>query len=410
MPQKTRIKHLRQHAKKHHEAHLRLKDLLTKPLHQESVLSIFVSTLIIVASILLIAYNWQRITSLFEDVPAPNTQSGAVETKGFELGLKTTYQINGQSAISFIQESLSKVNEKEVSTQGSTLGVETVGTINRLTEERVIVTSNEITNNELANNETTNNEITNNEITGDETTDNEITQNETTNNETTSNVESIPLIKKGDSLMASIRLTNDISKGKHLSKAQQDASKTLQKSLLTTVYLGERAIDISSSIQSDAKLLSQIKNTLDTKLSSYLNQSASRADSLDGYVRLLKELEELARSRSLELQSQINFLNANFQAQEDSIEISEEAFFNNLDAFDGQNADQQLNEFIVLGQQQTEVRAKIGAYEGIKRYYDFFLPNLDRRIRAIEANRDALIAGVTVTEIEGMTLELINRE
>ena len=66
----------------------------------------------------------------------------------------------------------------------------------------------------------------------------------------------------------------------------------------------------------------------------------------------------------------------NFEAQDRRIELTEEAFFRNIQAFDGENAEEALADFIGLEQSQSEVRAKIGAYQGLKDYYDNFIPLL----------------------------------
>ena len=57
-----------------------------------------------------------------------------------------------------------------------------------------------------------------------------------------------------------------------------------------------------------------------------------------------------------------------------------------------------------------EVRAKIGAYQSLQDYYKFFRPTLENLITAIKANRDPLIAGVKVVEIQNMTLPLIIKQ
>ena len=211
-----------------------------------------------------------------------------------------------------------------------------------------------------------------------------------------------------NSLIASITLSTELSKGYHLTPVRKAGS--LQKSVLSTYYLGEKTININSTLQTDARLLSKINNALSVDIFAYLNQSDHRADSLDNYLHLLETLSNKSSARNQDLISMINFLENNFQSQEVSIKLTEENFFENLKIFDGENAEEELGRFIGLQQGQTEVKAKIGAYKGIKSYYDFFQPKLDNLIRAIKANRDPLIAGVKVVEIQNMTLPLIIRE
>lgn len=211
-----------------------------------------------------------------------------------------------------------------------------------------------------------------------------------------------------DAFLSSILLSTELSKGYHLTPVR--TAKSLQKSVLTTYYLGEKTVDITSTLAADTQLLSKINNALSVDIFAYLNQSSSRADALDNFIHLLETLQAKAQERSADLASKINFLTANSQATERSISLTEDAFFESLQIFQGEDAEQQLGDFIGLQQTQTETQAKIGAYQGLKDYYDFFLPRLDNHLRAIKANRDPLIAGVKVIEIQNMTLPLIIRE
>ena len=179
---------------------------------------------------------------------------------------------------------------------------------------------------------------------------------------------------------------------------------------MTSYYLGQKTALIHSTLQKDAELLSKIKSTLSVDIFAYLNQSISRADGLENYLSLLQTLQKTATQRSAELQSQITFLSSNFEAQEKSVGVTEEDFFRSLEAFNGGKADEQLTDFIDLQQGQSEIKAKIGAYQKLKYYYDFFIPKLENLSRAIQANRDPLIAGVKVVEIQNMTLPLIIKE
>ncbi len=206
---------------------------------------------------------------------------------------------------------------------------------------------------------------------------------------------------------SSIWLTNYLGTGQQLTSLENKKSKSLQKSLLTTYYLGEKTVNINSTIQNDSKILSQIKNTLSVDLFHYLNQSIQRSDALDDYLNLLEVALEKAAKRSGELNAQINFLTDNSNAKLNEIKISEETFFKNMKIFDGPNAEQELYRFIELRDSQNEIKAKLGLYKSLKGYYDFFNPQIANLIKEIKLNREAIIAGVRVTEIRNMQLPLI---
>lgn len=343
------IRHLRHHARKHEEAHLRLKDLLSRALHTEKVWDVFVGTFVIAVLTIALFFNWGNIISFFggdRDANQEVTEETISNVHGFQSGVLATYQINGQTAdqyIRYIRQIPGGAYEKGLEASravGEAKATEAEG--------------------------------------------------------------------RQDAFLGSIMLSTELSKGYHLTPVRQ--AKSLQKSVLATYYLGEKTVTLDSTLKMDARLLSQINNALSVDIFAYLNQSTNRADSLDNYLNLLETLNQKAMERSLDLASVVNFLQTNFQSQEQVINLTEDAFYNNLEIFDGENAEDELGRFIGLQQDQSEVRAKMGAYNSLKKYYDFFLPKLDNLLRAIKANRDPLIAGVKVVEIQNMTLPLIIRE
>lgn len=342
------LRHVRHHAKRHHEAHSRLKTLLALPFYGERVWGVFLSTFVMAVLTIALFLNWGNISSFFGATShEDDTQEESLNVIGYQKGVVTSYQVNGQSADQYIRL------VRQIDGQGHMIGLETSNVIGKAQEEE--------------------------------------NQN------------------RQSAFMGSVFFSTDLSKGHHLTDVR-GGGRMLQKSILTTFYLGEKTVDLHSTIQTDSELLSKISNALAVDIFAYLNQSADRATTLDNYLNLLEILLQTARDRSTELQSKINFLTQNFEAQDRTITLTEGAFFENLSIFDGENADTQLAQFIGLQQDQSEVRAKIGAYNGLHGYYAFFIPQLDNLIRAIQANRDALIAGVKVTEIQNMTLPLIIRE
>lgn len=342
------IKHIRHHARKHEEAHSRLKELLSRALHIEKVWDIFVSTFVIAVVTIVLFFNWGNIKGFLtgSEPEAPKQEEVLKTVHGFQSGVLATYQINGQTADQYIRFI------RQIPGEAYAKGLEASQAIGNAQEEVA-----------------------------------EIRQ---------------------DVFLGSILLSTDLSKGYHLTNVRKAMS--LQKSVLSTYYLGEKTINIDSTLQTDARLLSQISNTLSVDVFAYLNQADNRSDALDNYINLLETLNTKAINRAQDLTSVINFLNANFQSQAITIKLTEDAFFKNLDIFDGENAEEELGNFIGLQKEQTEVKAKMGAYEGLRDYYEFFLPKLDNLIRSIKANRDPLIAGVKVVEIQNMTLPLIIRE
>jgi hypothetical protein len=122
---------------------------------------------------------------------------------------------------------------------------------------------------------------------------------------------------------------------------------------------------------------------------------------------LLGVLLEKCDERINDLQYKISFLTLNVKSNESQLKTSEKAFFDNMQIFDGPNAEQELGKFVGVQSDQAEAKAKLGAYKSLQDYYKFFKPKIDNLIKAIQANRAPLIAGVKVVEIQNMSLPLI---
>ncbi len=211
----------------------------------------------------------------------------------------------------------------------------------------------------------------------------------------------------GRGLEASAETTQSLASGQAQTAMLQGRAQALQKSILATFILGEGALGIEKALEKDTRLLGQMDNALSVDLFHFLNQSANRADALENYLNLIEELERRSAERQGELQAAILFLQGNAAAKETVIDSAEEAFFQQVQRFNGKEAQKQLDEFIAVQGTSAEIQAKLGTYQHLSSQYAYYQPRLETHLRAIRANRDALIAGVKVVEIEGMTLPLV---
>ena len=341
---KTHIKHVRHHAHKHDENHLRLKELLTLPLIKEKILSTFLVSFFITLISITIYMNWGKVINFF----TPEAPRELPKVHGYQTGAIGTYKIEKQT---------SKEKKNYLS------NVPSLGHLTGLKTSKII----------------------------GEDKENEVEWNKNT-------------------LENTVWITNMLSHGEHLTKLRQSSAQALQKSILTTFYLGEKTIDINSVLISDTEILKQIDNSLSVDIFQYLNQSTNRSDTLNEYIRLLEILEGKCNERISELESKITFLSGNYKSQESEVQYSEEAFFKNLKLLNGENAEDELAKFIGVREKQVDVRAKIGTYTKLQEYYKFFKPRIENLLKTIKLNRDALIAGVKVVEIQNMALPLIIKQ
>jgi hypothetical protein len=338
------IKQVYHQAVRHDQAHAKLKKLVSQ--HnpvKERIFPVFLVTFIIVLLTILIFRNWDTIINLFQS--EPQSQNQDADVKGASTGVVGNYKVDEQTNQDY-QKLLTSIP-----TSGSVTGSEVNMAFG---EER-----------------------------GEQPK------------------------AMGDALKISSWVTNYLSTGQQQTLLDQKNAKALQKSVISTYYLGEKTVDINSTLETDSKILSQMKNALSVDIFAYLNQSANRSDSLDEYLHLLTTMSDKATQRINDLKYKIDFLSANSQSKGKEITTSEKTFFDNLKIFDGPNADQELSKFVGLQGTQVEIRAKLGAYTSLQGYYKFFKPKLDNLIKTIQANRSALIAGVKVVEIQNMALPLI---
>lgn len=345
--QKPHLDAIRHHAHRQEKAHHRVKNTLKSVSEGRRSAPTFWTAFLGTLLVATVYLNWNQITGFF----TPTTKPAASETAnihGFKTGAVAIYRINTQ------QNKEKDIYLSRIPTQGGTAGVIAAGKAGQ------------------------------------------------------SGWLSAPTVKQGFKTAAWI--TNYLSLGQHLTQLKASQTRILQKSVLTTYYLGEKTVDTDGAFAQDFKMLKSLNNALSVDVFQYLNQAQNRSDALDEYLHLLEALQSQSQKRIAEIQGTLRFLQSDFANQETGLERSEADFFNNLQNFNAPNAEQQLNEFIGLQAAQSETRAKIGAYVSIRDYYNFFLPRLNNLVVAIQANRDALIAGVKVVEIQNMTLPLIIRQ
>jgi hypothetical protein len=340
MAKATSIHHLRQHAERHHEAHLRLKELLRYAPDSEGLIKTVAYT---AAVILLGAAIFMGGKKVYEVLTTPTPQI-EWQTSAYKTGMNAALRIHEQA------RRITDNIVRTLPTAGTLKGIDAALAMGRTPESTLIQQA---------------------------------------------------------LLETSLWFSNTLGKGQYMTKLLQSNARSLQKSILASYLFGEKTVEITSALDMDTKILQRMQNALSLDLFQYLNQSVVRADALDDYLKLLTLLQETAENRIRELQSKIGFLQGSYASVDARTQTKEEAFFENLKNLQGAEAEKALREFVGVQNNQVETRAKIGAYQKVQEYYKFFLPRLERLAYEIRLNREPLIAGVKVVEIQRMQLPLI---
>lgn len=188
-------------------------------------------------------------------------------------------------------------------------------------------------------------------------------------------------------------------------------------SLQSAFLLGTESERFEQRFTQHIQFLKKVKNALQTDLFQYLSQSRDRSRSLDDYVRDLEKMLEEGSRNTREIESIMELLQTQFENDTAAKNDYEQRFFAALDSLSGDEAQEFLEKFVEIKKSQVELQAQFQAYKRLKEgtgaknqkgsFYDKFLRIIARRLKDIDLNRDALIKGVKVVELEGSDLDLV---
>ena len=153
--------------------------------------------------------------------------------------------------------------------------------------------------------------------------------------------------------------------------------------------------------------LKQIRDVYEIDINLFLDSSTDRRGTVNGLISQMKLLHQAAidaipqvEMRQLEIQGEFDRVTAEKQVQED-------LYFVTLNNNDGIAADRHLNNFIRLARESVDFRARYRALDEVRELLVQYASALDTRIRDVELNREALVKGVRVVDVEGSDIDLI---
>lgn len=150
----------------------------------------------------------------------------------------------------------------------------------------------------------------------------------------------------------------------------------------------------------------RMKNLYDVDLNSYLNSKTDRQKALEVYIEEYVLNYQILKANILKLESEI--LNYKTKLEETSIlaKSFEEKFFANVDSLNPYELDAILQDFKDVNLRKTaltnELKSREIVFDRIANRDNIIQSRLD----GILANKDALIKGVVITEVDGSNLNL----
>ncbi|MCC6643830.1 hypothetical protein IT411_03715 [Candidatus Peregrinibacteria bacterium] len=156
------------------------------------------------------------------------------------------------------------------------------------------------------------------------------------------------------------------------------------------------------------RYLAKIRNANLTDILESLNNKVRRDTALDTLYEDLNNTFDEGNNLRKEINVQVDDLKISFNSLNPDKDRFEADFFISLNQTEAEKADLLINKFIEISQKQVELRAKLAAMEQLSLDYEDELIKLKLKLEGIQKNRAALIEGVTVTEVPGSGVDLVN--
>lgn len=151
----------------------------------------------------------------------------------------------------------------------------------------------------------------------------------------------------------------------------------------------------------------RIQNAYAVNINELLDSSTDRRARLESHIALLKNVSGEGNVIRQKIVQEMSVLQNEFKLTQDEQRIADENFFTEIAAFNGETASAILDDFIATGKEIVALRARYKALQKVKSFYDQGMPKLENRIKDIELNEDALVAGIKIYDVTGSDLDLI---
>lgn len=151
----------------------------------------------------------------------------------------------------------------------------------------------------------------------------------------------------------------------------------------------------------------KLQNAYEADIIELLNKATDRRARFKSHTTLLKNLFTGSTEILKRIQEETAVIEAAYEIPRQRQEDADINFFEQLNALNPETSSQLLNEFISSSREVVRLRAQFKALGRIGGFYEEALPKVERRIKDMELNEEALVAGLKVYDVKGSDLKLI---
>jgi hypothetical protein len=154
----------------------------------------------------------------------------------------------------------------------------------------------------------------------------------------------------------------------------------------------------------------QVRNIFNTDLFALLNNANDRKATFDQYLLDFKGYNAEVLLAYEDLRQEVEKLTETLTRIENLEQEIETNYINQAEALNSSILRAELVRFQELAKRRVVIRSELKAREQILNRYEDALPLISQKILAVEANKDAFIKGVKVTEFRQIDLDLVISE
>lgn len=149
-------------------------------------------------------------------------------------------------------------------------------------------------------------------------------------------------------------------------------------------------------------LLGQLETTMNINIVDTLNRSTNRVETLDQYSTALKNITENSKRKNAELQASATTLEEQQKTQRQTVRDLEKEIQKAIDAKDFTTAGSKQGELTKAETALNETEFKQKQTNDMLERFKKLIEGAERRQNAIDSNREILIAGLQITDPQGL--------